>query len=349
LLNVKKRPFYGWYIVLASWAIIFIPTAVAIGVFFKPILAEFQWDRAVLSAVQSVALFAFTFAAPFLGRLVDRIGPRKMIAISITCQAVSTIINGFATAIWHMYVARFIFALDSRHFTKILVSRWFIRLRGTALGLASTAVPLGTLILTPLSQYMVLLWTWRPTMFFWAAVMLAVLLPLIFIIRDNPRDKGLSPDGDVQPEPETGQFILNGDLESQMYAEQTGFNTTDAVRTGAFWLLSTTQFICGIGCGFIMTHTIIFATDMGFSDMVGATVMSVNGGFSLLGVLVMGYASDRIRRKNALGITFIFRSVSFGLMMLFVTVSSTVAAFPGNCLFWVRLVHHCPTYRRGYS
>jgi MFS family permease len=71
-----------------------------------------------------------------------------------------------------------------------------------------------------------------------------------------------------------------------------------------------------------MTHIVIFTTDMGFSDMVGATTMSVMGGFSLAGVLFLGYLSDRMVRKNTLSLTYLIRFISFGIMILFVLVGS---------------------------
>jgi MFS family permease len=77
-----------------------------------------------------------------------------------------------------------------------------------------------------------------------------------------------------------------------------------------------TQFICGIGCGFMMTHIVIFATDMGYSEMIGATFLSVQGGANLVGVLVTGHMSDRIARNRVLALTHFIRSVSFVVVVI---------------------------------
>jgi MFS family permease len=240
-----------------------------------------------------------------------------MLSISVSCQVVSAVLNGFAATIWHLYLARFFYGITALSGTQVLVNRWFTKLRGTALGIVSSGSPIGTLILTPLSQYLILLWNWRVTMLFWAVVMLVVMVPLLFIIRNNPRDKGFAPDGEQLSDSNPTKFSAhNGDMSAK--PEETGRTISETLKTRSFWLLSASQFFCGIGCGFIMTHIVIFATDMGFSDMVGATIMSVTGGFNLGGVLIMGYLSDKMLRKDTLALTHFMRSISFGIMILFV-------------------------------
>ena len=85
----KPKFLYGWYIVAASWVMIFLIGAVAVSIFFKPMLEDFGWDRASLSSVQSVAMIFFAIASPFLGRLIDRFGPRAIILTSVVTQFLS--------------------------------------------------------------------------------------------------------------------------------------------------------------------------------------------------------------------------------------------------------------------
>jgi MFS family permease len=314
--NPKPRFFYGWYVVLACWLMIFLQYSVSFGLFFKPILEEFNWDRTTLSAVQSAGLIAFAIASPFLGRLIDRLGPRIMIMISLVCQILSASLIGIASTIWHLYFARFFYWITVLPAAQVLTNRWFSKMRGTAQGILSSAMPLGTLILTPLTQFLILAWTWRLTMLFWALIMLVVMVPLIFIIRNNPRDKGLFPDGKA-PEDNARTGVSTGNLCVSQPVD-VGHTIKQASGTRGFWMLLISQFICGIGCGFMMTHVVIFAVDMGFSDMIGAVSLSIQGGFNLVGVLLLGYVSDKIARKNALSITFLIRSASFFVLIVFI-------------------------------
>ena len=99
----KPRVFYGWYMVAVSFAMTILSGSVAVSLFFKPMLEEFGFDRAKLSSVQSVALIIFVILSPFLGKIVDRFGPKVMVFISVATQVLSRVTNGIATNIWHFF------------------------------------------------------------------------------------------------------------------------------------------------------------------------------------------------------------------------------------------------------
>ena len=175
---------------------IFLFSSVAVSIFFKPMLEEFGWDRATLSSVQTVALVVIAIVSPFLGRLIDRFGPRAMLFVCVATQTLSSVVNGLATSLWHLYIGRFLYGIYGMQSTQVLVSKWFVKKRGRALGIVASSMPIGTLILSPISQYLVITWGWRMTMLFWAGVTFVILLPLTLWIRDNPEDKGYGPDGE---------------------------------------------------------------------------------------------------------------------------------------------------------
>jgi len=320
----KPKFLYGWYMVAASWIMRSLPAAVAVSIFFKPMLEEFGWNRAVLSSVQSVALIAFTIASPFLGWLIDRFGPRTMILVSVATQPLGQVLNGIATNIWHLYLARFLLGVDTLYATNVLLNRWFVKKRGTALGIAATGMAIGTMVLPPISQYLILLWGWRPTMLFWAGIALVVMLPIALSIKNSPEDKGYGPDGEplervesIEPQPG-----LEDTTSQAKHLIQEGSSLLEALKTRAFWFLSASHLICGIGCGFMMTHIVIFATDVGYSAMISASLVSVQGGINLVGVLVTGSLSDKITRKNVLALTHFVRSMSFVIVAIFILLGS---------------------------
>jgi MFS family permease len=308
--------FYGWYIVAASWVMLFLVSAVGVGIFFKPILEEFGWDRATLSAVHTFALILFAIATPFIGRFIDRFGPKAMLFTCLVTQTLSSTINGLATGIWHIFTGRFLYEIKALQGSQVLINRWFEKKRGRAQGIAATGLPIGALVLSPLSQYLVLTWGWRVTMFFWAGLGLVILLPLTLLIRNNPEEKGYGPDGQpldtmvhIEPGVEVQPAVITG---------TTGHTMAQAARNGSFWLLSAAQLICGIGCGFMMTHIVIFATDFGYTEMIGASLISVQGGLNLVGVLLTGHLSDRYARSRVLTLTHFIRSLAFFIAVGFI-------------------------------
>jgi MFS family permease len=320
-LSDKPRFFYGWYVVAASWIMLFLVNAVGVGIFFKPILEDdaFNWDRATLSSVYMFALLLYAVATPFLGRLIDRFGPRVMLFICVVTQTLSSTLNGIATGIWHIFAARFLYEIKPLQSSQVLVNRWFVRQRGRAQGIAATGMPVGALVLSPLSQYLVLAWGWRPTMLFWAGIAFVILLPLTVFMRNKPEDKGYGPDGEPVAESvpvETRRPYSNASAAE--IAGLSGHSLAQAARVGSFWLLSAAHLICGIGCGFMMTHIVIFATDVGYTEMIGASLISVQGGLNLVGVLLTGHISDKYARSKVLALTHLVRSLAFFTAVSFI-------------------------------
>lgn len=323
----KPRIFYGWYLVVFSWLFMFFLSASAVGLFFKPMLDEFGWDRAELSLVGAICMLISAVFSPFLGRLIDRFGPRTMIFGTLIVQIVSNAAYGLASNIGAIYAGRMLSEIKPITATQVMINKWFVKMRGKALGIISTSTPLGTLVLSPLSQYLINSWGWRPTLFFWAAIVLVFLLPLCLWVKDRPEDKGLAPDGEAQIDdlPVSG----SGGSAARVKSES-GSSIKQALGNRSFWLLAATQFFCGIGCGLWMTHIVVFATDLGYSSMIGASFLSVMGGASLVGVLLTGHISDILPRNRVLGFTHFIRGVSF-----FIVIAAIL--FMGNALWMIFL------------
>jgi OFA family oxalate/formate antiporter-like MFS transporter len=202
----------------------------------------------------------------------------------------------------------------------VLVNRWFAKKRGRAQGIAATGMPIGALVLAPLSQFLILTWGWRETMFFWAGISFIILLPLTLLIRNRPEEKGYGPDGEpaINHNRESRPLKARDDAPVDWRPAFPGHTLAGAARLASFWLLSATQFICGIGCGFMMTHIVIFATDFGYPEMVGASLLSVQGGLNLVGVLLTGHISDRYARNRVLALTHVIRSLAFFTAVVFI-------------------------------
>jgi MFS family permease len=295
----------------------FLPNAVSVSLFFKPILDEFKWDRATLSLFYTFAIILSAITSPFLGRFIDRFGPRVMLFISLAGQVSSNLFFGLATRLGHVLMGRYLYDIKSFQASQVLINRWFFTRRGRAQGIAATGMPFGSLVLVPLSQYLILAWGWRPTMFFWAGASFFIILPLILLVRNTPEEKGLLPDGDSPGAGLSPGTSLMNRVPGVARAGQV-HSFVDAARLPSFWLLAITQLVCGIGCGFMMTHIVIFTTDYHYSAMIGASLVSVQGGVNLIGVLLTGHISDKYARNRVLALTHIVRSLAFFAGVIFI-------------------------------
>lgn len=317
----SRKIFYGWYLVAASWLTTFLVSATSLGLFFKPLLDEFQWERSTLSLVSSVTMLIFAALSPFIGRLIDRFGSRIFMTVSSAMQTASCVIGGFAGGIGDIYASRILYEFKPSHGIQVMINHWFVKKRGRALGLLSTAIPLGQLVLSPVSQHLITTWGWRETFFFWAILTAILAVPLIALARNKPEDKGYLPDGELIPTVSQGMDTLD------VTPVEKGLNLGESVMSRPFWLLFISHMICGITCGLLMTHTVIFATDLGYPAIIGATFLSVMGGVSLLGVLVTGVLSDRTSRNRVLSLIHLIRGLSILLL--------ATAVFTGGQSLWL--------------
>ena len=146
------KVFYGWWVVLASGvglALHFGPIIVAtFGVFLKPLSQEFGWSRTQISLAFSLATLGLTVAVPFIGRLVDRFGARRVILPAVLLFGLSVLSLSFLSAhLWHFYAIYLLMGVVGSGTTPVpyakVISRWFDRKRGLALGLAVAGIAVG--------------------------------------------------------------------------------------------------------------------------------------------------------------------------------------------------------------
>jgi MFS family permease len=157
-------------------------------------------------------------------------------------------------------------------------------------------------------------------LFFWAGLSVVLILPLVVFIKNKPEDKNLAPDGEITGETPSNTVKITTRTE-------TGFYFKEAVKTRAFWLLFFAMFICGTSCGLLLTHTVVIGTDLGYSEIIGATFLSVQGGVCILGVVLTGQMSDKFARNKVLSMTFFIRSLSFIVL--------AIAVVAGGASLWM--------------
>ena len=204
--TTPKKFFYGWYVVLtAALGLLlgFAPIFVyCFGVFIKPLTAEFHSTRTNISLAFTLTNLMLAVSSPFVGRLVDRFGPRKVIIPAAAVFGVMLISFKFiSTNLSQLYIA-FIFAgiIGSAAapvpYGKV-VSNWFDKRRGLALGVTMIGIGLGAIIMPPAVQRLITLVGWRSTYAIVGCAVLLISIPIIALfLKDSPQKMGLLPDGD---------------------------------------------------------------------------------------------------------------------------------------------------------
>ena len=321
-----RKTFYGWWVTVAA----FLTFGIAVGLpyynmpfFYDYFQREFHWTKGQITFGFPLAALATLWIGPVL---VPRYSPRKLILLgtALTCAA----FVGFGTmhgalwvyyAMWFVYTVGYILSGPIPH--QLVISHWFRRNRGKAMGILYVGVGLvgflGSYIVKPLTEGT----SFHTALIVWGALMFLAWPIGIFVIRDRAADKGLFPDGDSQAPAENL-------LQSRSYA--------DLLHRPSFWLLLLGSF-CSIGAiGAINFHMKFVFLDQGFSDRTKEGLSLLNSTWrvasmtilatSIAGRLAMGGLSDRFPKKWVMTATYFLVAATIP-MLLTVSPSRSPVAF----------------------
>lgn len=313
-MSSESRPtYYGWYILAATFLVVFMGMSFrwSFGIFFKPMLEEFQLSRAALSLPVSLSLILFGVAQPVAGLLIPRFGSKIIISIGMLLTGIALFGMSQISSIWGIYFFYgFLLAFGGigGSFTSVtpILSNWFQERRGMAFSIASTGSSIGQLVMLPLLAFLIVTIGWRST-FFWSSILLlGVMVPLCALVLRNRR----------ADEKESGAGTSGGPAGAARYVPY-DLPWVQCLHKIPFVLLVTSFFTCGFTVTIMAIHWIPFATDVGFSTTTAVSAFAIGGALNTVGVLIIGPASDKLGRKVPLGLVYIFRGLGFILFIFF--------------------------------
>jgi len=291
------RIFYGWVIVAAASINLVILFGIrnSFGVFLKSLEAEFELTRGAISSVFSVYMALTAIFVFISGWVLDKYGPRLVVSIMGAVTGLSLLITSQTTSFWQLLLGYSVLMSigtgGARSVLVSVVSRWFYRKRGFALGIATSGIGLGTLGVVPFAAYLISHQGWRMSCVTLGLVAWFVVISLAMLLRKDPGQIGSLPDGVKSTAAE--RELLNKQKDSSM----TGLSLTQAMGTRSFWLLLTIFFMNSLNITQIITHIVPYATDIGISNLKASTVITVIGCFHIISRLSIGRISDVIGRK----------------------------------------------------
>lgn len=306
-----RRVFPGWWVALGFSVMVFLSTGVrfTVGPFLKPIVADLGLDRASFSLVVSVSLFLYGAFMPFLGRLVDRVGVRPVVAGGALLLGGSLVATATATRLWHFYVFFGVLAslglgATGHVVATAAIARWFARRRATALSLLGGAAMAGMSVFVPIAMWLILWLGWRATYVVLAVAVVVVLLPMAMWVREAPEAMGLVPEGgqaaDSSPRLVRGRAVP----------------VSSAVQSAPFWQLAGGLLVCGFSMSLLASHGVPMLTDHGYTPMTASWALGVLGGSSMALTLGLGIIADRFGRRPVLAWIYAARAAVFAGLFL---------------------------------
>ena len=334
--NQMRLPFfYGWIIIAVTFVTmaIGVNARTAFSLFFPPIIDEFGWERGVTAGAFSFGFLVSGAAAPLIGRLMDRFGPRAVMELGVALMAAGLLLAPLTTQPWHLYLTIGVLVGAGSiclgySGQSLYLPNWFNRRRGLAMGLAFAGVGIGSMTLLPWVQHMIEHAGWRTACTAMGIVVLVVLAPVNLLLRKRPEDLGLQPDGDAAPSASSAKPISN--VVDAAWAG-TDWTLGRALRTARFWWIATGYF-GGLYIWYaVQVHQTKYLLDIGFSS--GAAVWAL-GVVSLLGIpgqILLGHVSDRVGRE------WIWGASCFGFAICFAALIA-LKFYPTSLLVWVMVL-----------
>ncbi len=299
--TTKRRLYYGWIVVALSFITIALSATIrqSFIVIFPAMLKEFAWSRTVFSVAPALFGLVASIIGFFIGYLSDKIDIKKLIPIGAVFASVGLALCFFIEQLWQMIVFFGVFcavgasALSLVPHT-IIISNWFIKFRGTAIGIISSGSGAGTLVFIPLLQLVIAGWGWRLSYLAMAVFIGPLLIPLIFFFqKSHPDQMGLKPlerevassESDTPVKSEEGEPLRSRVVFAAL------------LRNRRFWICFV-QFILGpLSTMPIITHQAALLQGKGLSSMGSAWVVGVYGLSVFCGMILSGALSDRIGRE----------------------------------------------------
>ena len=318
------RLYYGWVVLTVCVTVIAVisPVIPSFSLFYVAVLKDFAWNRGSMAMAMSIHLVLTGAASPLAGALIDRFDPRRVMPFGALITGVALIWLSRGATLWHFYLAFGVLAAIGTAMLHIvplttIVSNWFVVNRGTAIGIVTAGSGAGQLFLLPLIEYLIHRVGWRNTYLALGAMIMVIpsALILLFLYR-RPEDRGLSAENETGPKQKhtpirpqaqenTGPNV-SPDKDLVIFDKnwaETDWTIGKAIHTFRFWAIALVMAMFGAGFFITSVHLVAYLLDKGYSSILAASVVGLQGFITIIGTIVGGTLSDRIGREKTLTVS----------------------------------------------
>ena len=295
-----RGAFYGWWIVAASFLILLVTVGIGLyapPVFLVPLENHFGWSRAAITGGGGLAALIAGMTSPFAGALIHRYGARKVMTAGALVMGCAFGSMGLIQSLWHLYALNVIGALGIACVAWIpnqtLISNWFDRKRGLAMGITLAGIGFGGFTMASLAGILIVQIGWRLAFVsLGCLVLLLVVTVVLVVVRSRPADLGLLPDGDPVG-PHSPPMAESGEAREAM-----GLELSESIRTSAFWVLSAVHLLWTFGSMSVIGTLAAFSAIE--QDLAGTAMRRLLGIailISVVGRVSFGLFADQYPKK----------------------------------------------------
>lgn len=303
LLNSKA--FYAWVIVAASLIITICSYGVRLSysVFFKPMMEDFGWTRAMTAGAYSLCTVMLGIFSIVFGWFSDRYGSRIALTVCGIFSGAGIVLLSRVNSLWDLYLYfGIISGVGAAAYVPLTtsISRWFDEKKGLALGIFIAGMGLGPAIIAPISNHLISIYDWRQTFVILGTITGIIIVLAAQLIRSNPLMSGVITHDDSIVRPEAIEPTNSTDTSPISTGKDWTFRM--AIKGKMFWLLVIPYSFWCMAIIAVPVHAVPFITDKGISPAKAASILSLLMTSSIAGRVIMGGVSDKIGRINSISI-----------------------------------------------
>jgi MFS family permease len=308
----SRQIFYGWWVVFASAIGLFwgVPiSAYSFSVFFKPLMQEFHASRTAVSLAFTLKLITAALCAAPIGWLTDRFGSRRIILAATAIFGLILLSNRlFSGSITRFYCFYVLLGLSVGGLGPIpygsLISLWFDKLRGLALGLTMFGIGFGAVVMPSLAQTLIARFGWKAAYSILGASVVLIAWPVVgYFLEENPEEFGLLPDG--------LSAKTNG-----TESVRRGLTAQEAWHSPEFWLMVCAFILVSASVQACVVHMAPMLNDRDLGARTAALGSSLIGGAVMIGRVGTGYLLDHIFAPRVASILFAASGLGISLLLL---------------------------------
>jgi len=293
-------------------------------VFLLAFIEEFRWSRAETSIAYSVSQLVAGGSSPFVGALVDRLGPRRLLVLGGGLLFAGLVGSALISALWQEVLLYGIVMTIGANCLGLVVfvpllSRQFVRRRGMAISIVQSANGFGRAASAPLVQFLISTIGWRETFWVQAAFIAAAVPLLAALFRRAARY------------PSASQPAATTPASAEAPLPAVSWTLSAAIRTPHFWLLFAVYLFTGLGSFLVSLHQLAFAVDVGFDKLYAAGVLGIGSFLAIGGTIVTGTLSDYIGREWS-------AILAYGISIIGVVCALLITSPDQQWLLWL---HAC--------
>ncbi|MQF81560.1 MAG: MFS transporter [SAR202 cluster bacterium] len=305
-----KQPFYGWWIVASGGLVQWYTSAIfwrGFQAFVPPILSTFGWSHGATATAVSLQRSESGMISPFVGVLLDRYGPRKVMAFGVFVTGSGFVLMSQMQTLWHFYVTIALLTLGMSFGTYIVfvvtVANWFIEKRARALAILMTFSAVAGLTL-PLLVTSIEHFGWREMLMASGIGFWIIGFPATLVMKRRPEDYGLLPDG-ISDEGSQSQESQNDRLQR---VREHAITMRQAVKLRFFWQLA---IVTSLGQLVSSTNLFHFAAllEYGLTTALAATAAGSVAIGDISGRAGMAFLGDKFDKRKLLTIAMLMQTV----------------------------------------